>query len=395
MLPTALPSRIDAVTVYRRGARVTRVAEIAPQGGALPPVVRLGGLSLTLDDSSVRARIEPLEAGGEAPVAHDLRVALDVPPRDPELRPADDAELEAARARVAELERLIAQLERELARLDHLALVPRPPGAEGERPPPSPLAARRSLIELRAARERHIRGELRASRDELDRARRRCELLEDQDRRASRARQAREHELRKAVIVSLRGAAAPCRLLVDYLVPGARWAPAYSVRLEPAMTAARLALRAHVAQDSGEDWSQVALTLSTAAAQAWTELPELASLRIGRQQPPPPRVGWRPPPSGVDELFRDWDRAFASLRAGAPGATGGREVMGAAAREAVLAAPGAVREEMDDEVTAVNPLAGAVAARGRAAPVARPAPPPASPPAPTSMAMAAPPEPMK
>ena len=44
--------------------------------------------------------------------------------------------------------------------------------------------------------------------------------------------------------------------------------------------------------------------LSTAEAQSWTELPELASIRIGRRQPSPPRVGWRPPPAWAPESRR-------------------------------------------------------------------------------------------
>jgi len=95
-------------------------------------------------------------------------------------------------------------------------------------------------------------------------------------------------------------------------VPGACWAPVYTVKLDDGMSGAALAARAVVAQNTGEDWTAVAMTLSTAEATAWTELPELASIRIGRAQPRAPKLGWRPPPSGVDELYRDWDRAFAS-----------------------------------------------------------------------------------
>ncbi|HUS64438.1 MAG TPA: DUF4139 domain-containing protein, partial [Kofleriaceae bacterium] len=149
---------------------------------------------------------------------------------------------------------------------------------------------------------------------------RRRSVLEDRATRVTGARQTREHELRKAVVVSLRGGApgSRCRLVIEYVVPGACWAPVYTVRLDAGMTGATLAARAVVAQDSGEDWLAVALTLSTAEAQAWTELPELRSLRIGRAQPRPARLGWRPPPTGVDELYRDWDRAFRSRVRRAP-----------------------------------------------------------------------------
>ncbi|HEU5058630.1 MAG TPA: DUF4139 domain-containing protein, partial [Kofleriaceae bacterium] len=318
MTPAALASRIESVTVYRRGARVVRVADVAP--GALPAQVRIGGLPLGLSDSSVRARVEPVEGNGAVPVAFDLRVALEVPAADASLPPADDAELEAATLEQTRRERVVAQIEKELARLDSLAVVDRPKGEDGKRPPASPVAARRALVRFRVERERALRDELQLARDELDKAERRREALLERERRASGARQAREHELRKAVIVSLRGAeggASRSRLVLEYNVPGACWAPVYTVKLDEGMTGAALAARAVVAQNTGEDWTAVAMTLSTAEATAWTELPELASMRIGRAQPQAPKLGWRPPPSGVDELYRDWDRAFAGRIAAA------------------------------------------------------------------------------
>ncbi len=319
MTPQGVASRIDAVTVYRRGARVTRVADIAADGGSFPRTVRIGGLPLGLEDGSVRARVEAGSAVGNGatdgalPAAVDLRVVLDVPELDPSLRPADDAELEAARLEEQRLEREVAHLEHQAAQLERLQLVPRPRGKTGAAPPPSPTASRLSLIRFKAERVRLLADRLRQSRDRLDAAHRRRELLEDQARRATSARQAHEHELRKAVLISLRGGREDLpsiRLHLDYLVPGARWAPAYALRFDEGMTGAALSARAIVAQDTGEDWRQVALTLSTAEAQAWNELPDLASIRIGRRQPTPPRVGWRPPPTGVDELYSDWDRVF-------------------------------------------------------------------------------------
>jgi hypothetical protein len=176
------------------------------------------------------------------------------------------------------------------------------------------VAARRALVRFRVDRERALREELRAAEDEVDKAERRRDALEDRARRSSKARQAREHELRKAVVVSLGGArdtASRSRLVIEYQVPGACWAPVYTVKLDDGMTGAALAARAVVAQNTGEDWTSVAMTLSTAEATAWTELPELASVRIGRAQARAPKIGWRPPPSGVDDLYSDWDRAFA------------------------------------------------------------------------------------
>src|SRR5690606_29286651 len=99
-------------------------------------------------------------------------------------------------------------------------------------------------------------------------------------------------ELRKAAVLELTGLDADglaerVRIKLHYFVPGARWAPSYTVRLDRTMRKGSLELRAMVGQATGEDWQGVALTLSTALPQQWTELPKLESQRIGRRQPPP------------------------------------------------------------------------------------------------------------
>jgi hypothetical protein len=307
-----VPSRIEGVTVYRRGARITRVAEIECNE-SVPSTVRLTGLPLSLDDGSVRVRVESI-GSGTTPPATDLRVALDLPDTDEALPPFVEGDLEDARADEAHAATLVKQIEQELGRLELLTLEDRPDGYENEPPKESPLAARLALVDFRESVERKLRSELSDARERLETAKRKRQDAEERDRHRTSARRAREHELRKAVVVSLssNGGKSPERLhlFLDYLVPGARWAPAYTARLDTAMTKAELGVRAVVAQNTGEDWSRVKLALSTAKAETWTELPELSSRRIGRRQRPVARTGWRPPPTGVEELFADFDRAF-------------------------------------------------------------------------------------
>jgi len=100
-------------------------------------------------------------------------------------------------------------------------------------------------------------------------------------------------------------------LRLSYRVPGCRWVPRYALRLRGDQ--AVLELRAAVAQGSGEDWNGVALTLSTAVPQAYSELPSLPAARIGKAQPPSPKRPQRPPPRGAEALFDDVDRAASGL----------------------------------------------------------------------------------
>src|SRR5262249_5523475 len=140
--------------------------------------------------------------------------------------------------------------------------------------------------------------------------------LKDRAARATTARNAKEHELHKTVIVTLDGAAASAgaKLVLEYHVPGPRWAPGYALYLGRGASSAELLVRAAVAHRTGEDWKEARLVRSTADPEKWTELPELKSIRIGRAQPRKRPRGWREPPVGAYELYADYDRAFGAPR---------------------------------------------------------------------------------
>lgn len=125
----------------------------------------------------------------------------------------------------------------------------------------------------------------------------------------SSERQGRSQPTRR-VTVRIGGSGALAVLMISYVVPAARFFPAYTLRLLDGGKRAVWSVEAHVAQISGEDWSGVRLSLSTADLIFDARLPELPSLRFGRAQPPP-RRGYRPAPTGLDQLFAGYDRGFA------------------------------------------------------------------------------------
>ena len=102
-------------------------------------------------------------------------------------------------------------------------------------------------------------------------------------------------------------------LILEYFVPGARWTPTYVCCLDSQKNTASLALRAFICQQTGEDWKGVKIELSTANPQSWCELPELASIKLGRAQRAKLPRGWRKPPIGMETLFADYDRYRASI----------------------------------------------------------------------------------
>ena len=128
-----LPSKIDAVTVFRSGALVTRVAEL-PAGA--PARVRLDGLPLALDDGSIEVGAQ----GGV--VATDVKIALALPEHEDATRPAVDEALRAAERAEREAKAQLAQINRELEWYGGLGLAARPDGEEGKPPPEAPFEAR-------------------------------------------------------------------------------------------------------------------------------------------------------------------------------------------------------------------------------------------------------------
>jgi hypothetical protein len=141
-----LTSRIDSVTVYRQGALVCRTA-IVLAAQPVPPQIKLVNLPLSLDDGSVRVRVEG--EGGELPVASDVRIALDLA--------VSTHEAAAARRRRAQEGPPGGRGDRRVPRPPAGAAAPlreaaavRAPGQQARRAPlDSPVKARLTMLEFR------------------------------------------------------------------------------------------------------------------------------------------------------------------------------------------------------------------------------------------------------
>ncbi|MEO6774531.1 MAG: DUF4139 domain-containing protein [Kofleriaceae bacterium] len=309
-------SRIESVVVYARGARVRRVATVAMP---VPSRLRFAGLPAGVTADTVRSEVDGPAVALAVRVAHDVVAEVDRE-QPPQLR--------AARRHVMLAE---AETERLGLALDQLAAAPLVVDDPSELPP-APwsvvVAARRQLIAQRAEREVMLREQLSAARCELDEAQRAYDIALEHDARSGSARGAKLHEARTVIelelaatpppasgevgraegSVALPAGGAAVTIYIDYEVRAARWAPSYVARLDG--DAVRLELRAIVAQASGEDWRGVALRLSTAEPARFAELPELPAHKIGRRQREPLKRGFRPAPTGAEELYRDYDAAF-------------------------------------------------------------------------------------
>jgi len=268
-------SVVDAVTVYPDGASVTRVVTLDLPAGDNSAILR--DFPLTLDPSSLRVEGE---AGGKLTIgAIDARPPRAAPPVNlPEL----DKRIEALKDERANLQGAIdaATARRKFAER-FAETSPAGIGDKGEaRPIAEWRAAFAAVAEEVASADTAIRDAQRKQR-ELDREIARLE----QDR-------AQKPPKKLEVRIELAAAAATkATLRVTYAVRHARWTPLYDIRLDTGARdrkpALELVRRAEITQNTGEDWSNVALSVSTVRTARGGSAPDLNSLIV--QYPPPPR----------------------------------------------------------------------------------------------------------
>jgi uncharacterized protein (TIGR02231 family) len=272
----AATSAVDAVTVYPDGASVTRVISLDLPAGENSAVLK--DFPLTLDPSSLRVEGE---AGAKLTIgAIDARPPRAAPPVNlPEL----DKRIEALKDERVNLQGAIdaATARRKFAeRFANIS--PVGIGDKGEaRPIAEWRAAFAAVGEEVASTEAAIRDAERKQR-ELDREIARLE----QDR-------AQKPASKLEVRIELAAAAATkATLRVTYAVRNARWVPLYDARLDTGAKdrkpALELVRRAEITQNTGEDWSNVALAVSTVRTARGGNAPDLKSLVVQYPQVPRP-----------------------------------------------------------------------------------------------------------
>jgi len=135
--------------------------------------------------------------------------------------------------------------------------------------------------------------------------------------------------LREAVVFINAPQAGPAKLRLTYLVSGASWSPSYNLRAADARDKVTIEYNASVQQVSGEDWTDVAMTLSTASPSLIAMAPSLDPLQIQltAAQPPKPRSAQSYEKAKQELAVRQQSlsqsrRAFAAPQAAASGQMG-------------------------------------------------------------------------
>lgn len=274
-----LPAAIDSVTLYQDRAMITRTCAIPDDLGTYE--IRIEGLPASIDPAS-------LSASAEGAKLLDVRFESVTTTVDassnPELRKAI-ADLEAAQRQAQLLALRGERISDQHALLNAIASKTATENAKdfgSKALDPEQLARQLKFIE-------QSRDELIGQRTALDEEATRNKSEVEALAAKVNALGGKTVEARAAVVTVGRSARGSATLATRYLVWGAGWRPDYAVRAvdagDDAADRLTVEFNALVTQATGEDWTDVSVTLSTAAPTRRPAPPEVSPVYLDVQMP--------------------------------------------------------------------------------------------------------------
>ncbi len=268
---------VSAVTVYQGQALVTRTVDLAEVSGLaevvvtnLPANVIASSLyaepQKDVEIRSVRYRVRPME----------LDVRQEVRELDAQIQEVND-EL-AANVRQ---QQLLSERQQYLSKLEQFTTV------TANHELKSGVLNAETLKELTSfnfeQRSTIADTELQLAREKRDLERE----LQTLQRKRNNVAAGSAQTLREAVVFVNVGQAAQPALRLSYLVSNATWSPSYNLRASGERDRVLVEYNASIQQMSGEDWTDVDMTLSTATPSLVAQAPSLDPLvvKLGRETP--------------------------------------------------------------------------------------------------------------
>jgi uncharacterized protein (TIGR02231 family) len=270
--PGVIASAIEAVTVYPGQAMITRKGQALGRGSFV-----FAGLPSSLQPDSVRLKGEGMEVMG-------------VEVRDRWVAAVADERLAAVGVELKRLGRELVALQDDRGSLvemeAHYTKLLSPSksspakGGDGAPDPGAWLQSATFLGEKLSGTRRKLRQVGWAIDDK------KAEILA-LDLERNQAHQGSGHQVFD-VYVEL-DAPGPGEVTLEYIVYGAGWTPVYDLRAGGNLDQVELTYRAEVLQQTGEDWNEVDLALSTSEPEFGAQAPELAAYWLSLRNPYAPR----------------------------------------------------------------------------------------------------------
>lgn len=268
--------KVAAVTVYQGQALVTRTVDLAEVSGLaevvvtnLPENVLPGSLYAEPRDGveirSVRYRVRPME----------LDVRQEVRELDKQIQDVQDEMTTIQRE-----QQLLNEQQQYLNKLEQFTTV------TADRELKNGVLNAETLKELTnfnfSQRSEIAEKQLEASRTLRDLQRQ----METLQRKRSTVAAGSAQTLREAVVFVNVANAAGAGMKLSYLVTNATWSPSYNLRATSDRDKVQVEYNASIQQMSGEDWTDVEMTLSTATPSLVAQAPSLDPLvvKLGREQ---------------------------------------------------------------------------------------------------------------
>ncbi len=270
-------SRITEVTVYTDRAMVTREAAVALKGGDQSVVI--DNLPQSIDANSIQV------SGKGAFTLRDIKFTTKyLAATNSERQKALLAEKKNYEESAGVKADGIKEAESERVFLDNISKKLTAPSSEPGAPVLDPEKWI-SMVKFYREKLTSIDAEIRLRRKEIA-------DLQEEINRVARELQALGNlggKTMNQLEVSVGSAAAgSCTLIIKYIVRGCSWKPDYAIRADSAAKKVSVTYNAQVRQTSGEDWSGISLTLSTARPQVNGRLPELNPWYLDVFRPAPP-----------------------------------------------------------------------------------------------------------
>jgi hypothetical protein len=285
---------VDAVTVYRGQALVTRTIQVPGAAGLrevvvtdLPPNVVPGSIyAESADGAEVRSVSFRLR-----PVAGDVRE--EVRKLDLQIRDVQDQ-----LAAIARRKGLLGEQKAYLDKLEQFVA----PAATAELTHGVLNAETLKSLTLFSGEQRRALAE-----DELKSAIEERALKEQLDvlQRERQTLTSSSNKSQREAIVFLNLTAPDGKVRLRYLVDQATWSPSYSVRTDGTADRVLIEYYASIQQMSGEDWTDVAMTLSTATPALVSKAPALTPLAVALapMDVPAQAAGGKLPAMSRDEVY--------------------------------------------------------------------------------------------